>query len=461
MLKKFFAGVVSAIALCGLLFACTPKINPDQQEEVEEIDPSDLERLKFTVEPTDDWVYASKPSFLLHIVNPNEVKVTDRVKLIVRTDKGENLFTEEQQITVPANGLDFELKSENALDPGFYKAHIYVGRTNRLFVFGIDPTHIVSAPDMKDDFNEFWDSTKAELARVDMQAELTEITSRSSSARKVFFVEMKSIPDTAGKDPVTVRGYYIEPQDGKKHPVLMHYYGYDDQAGSSLVYCPYGGSDATFAEFYLSTRGQIINNRKASRRDADDGHGDFKNTYGDWFAYNFGHRDNYYYRGAFMDCVQAVRFMATRPTSDMNNLFAEGASQGGAFSYAAASLSDYPFTAIAPCVAFLGDFPDYFGIVSWPGNTAKSNKGSMTDDEMYEFLSYFDTKNLATRIPASTAVIACSGLQDGTCPPHTNIAPFNNLKTTDKEYHYYPEMQHTIPSDWDGMITAFFKARIK
>ena len=141
----------------------------------------------------------------------------------------------------------------------------------------------------------------------------------------------------------------------------------------------------------------------------------------------------------------------------MNNVFAEGSSQGGAFSYAAAALSEYPLKAIAPCVAFLGDFPDYFSIVSWPGNTARKNKGTMSDEEMFRFLSYFDTKNLATRITCS--VIACSGLQDGTCPPHTNTAPFNNLQVTDKEMYYYPFLRHEIPSDWPGKYSAFFKAR--
>jgi cephalosporin-C deacetylase len=124
-----------------------------------------------------------------------------------------------------------------------------------------------------------------------------------------------------------------------------------------------------------------------------------------------------------------------------------------------AALSDYPFTAIAPCVAFLGDFPDYFNIVSWPAETAKANKGSMTNEEMYAFLSYFDTKNLATRITAS--VIACSGLQDGTCPPHTNLAPFNNLPTEDKVIYYYPEMGHEIPAGWNKKIMTFFRERMK
>ena len=227
----------------------------------------------------------------------------------------------------------------------------------------------------------------------------------------------------------------------------------------NFVSCPSGNS-GEYAEFYLSHRGQYINRAPAKLR-GDGVEQDFTNIYGDWFAFNFGNKDGYYYRGAFMDCVQAVRFMATRATSDMKNLFAEGASQGGALTYASAALSDYEFAAIAPCVAFLGDYPDYFQIVTWPGDTAKAaaKKAGMSDEEMYKFLSYFDTKNLATRI--SCPVIASSNLQDGTCPPHTNLAPYNNLLSTDKEIHFYPLLQHVIPSDWPSKTSAFFKAHMK
>lgn len=439
--------------------ACTPS---GSEEDKPKVDPDDLLNVRVTVKTTYDWVYDETPTFAIHVANPNDVSVTETLRLIIRTDKIKDVSTEEAEVEIPADGLDFEYTSKTKLEPGIYKATLYVGRGAKSFSFAISPFEIVSAPDMQADFNDFWEAAKEELSAIDMQAELTEITTRSSEARKVYLVEMKSVPDTAGKEPVTIRGYYAEPQDHKKHPVLIHYYGYDDLEGAAKwkADCPYGGSNAEFAEFYLSTRGQIVNNRNASMREPD-GKGDFVNTYGDWFAYNFGHRDNYYYRGAFMDCVQAVRFMATRTTSDMDNLFAEGSSQGGAFSYAAAALSDIPFTAIGPCVAFLGDFPDYFQIVSWPANVAKANQGDMTNEQMYAFLSYFDTKNLATRIPAETAVVACSGLQDVTCPPHTNLAPYNNLATTDKQYYFYPEMVHTTPSDWDSKTKAFFRERIK
>ena len=204
------------------------------------------------------------------------------------------------------------------------------------------------------------------------------------------------MPDDPEGEPVKIRGYYCEPQDGQKHPVIMHFYGYDTQGSKSKCECPSGGS-SQYAEFYLSHRGQYLNNRPASTGNPGVTE-DCENIYGDWFSYHFGNADTWYYRGAFMDVVQAVRFMATREASDMTKLFAEGSSQGGALTYACAALSDYPCAAIACNVAFLGDYADAMDIGGLAAETSKRCQGSMTKEEMLRFLSYFDTKNLATRI---------------------------------------------------------------
>ena len=462
-MKKIFSILVMAAAM---LIACnepeppTPG-NEDENNQTEE--PVELQKFKLSVPVTDNWVWESKPNIIIKVENPNSVAVTATAKVQLYTDLGKKLDAITKDVEFPANKTtEVALTTPEDLAPGIYKAVCSVkGKSARTFFFAISPEKIISAPDMQPDFNEYWESAKATLPNLEeCEPILTEIKSKSSAAEKVYLVELKSTPDTPNGEPVTVRGYYVEPQDGEKHPVIFHFYGYDDQNPTSKASCPSGGSKADYAEFYFSIRGQMLNNRKASQREPD-GQGDFVNIYGDWFAYQFGDLDGYYYRGAFLDCVQAVRFMASRPTSDMNNLFAEGSSQGGALCYATAALSDYPFTAIAPNVAFLGDFPDYFQIVSWPGNTAKANQGSMSDEEMYRFLSYFDTKNHATRIGENTAVWATSGLQDGTCPPHTNLAPFNNLIGSDKKMNIYPEMQHAYPSSWSSDINKFFKERIK
>ena len=457
MMKKT-SFLLAALAFASVLVWACNKPEPEKPVEkpVEEVELIDL---KLSVPVTEDWIFTDKPAISIQVENPNGVAVKAESMVRISTDQKKVLTTVNKTVEVPAKGkIDISFTTDEKLAPGFYKAACFVnGQTARSFNFGINPTEIVSAPDKQADFDKFWEDAKAQLYKIEMKENLIEITKKSSAKCKVYFVEFQSVPDGLEGDPVVVRGYYLEPQDGKPHPVIMHFMGYDSV--NNKVSCPSGNS-GEYAEFYLSHRGQYINRAPANKRE-DGIDQDFTNVYGDWFAFNFGNKDGYYYRGAFMDCVQAVRFMATRSTSDMKNLFAEGSSQGGALTYAVAALSDYEFAAIAPCVAFLGDYPDYFRIVSWPGDTAKSaaKKTGISDEEMYKFLSYFDTKNLATRI--SCPVIACSNLQDGICPPHTNVAPYNNLISTEKEIYFYPTLDHVIPSNWPSKTSAFFKAHIQ
>jgi len=433
--------------------------------EVMLLNPASLKPLNLSVPVTNNWVFTAKPTITIQVENPYDEAVTARVEIELATDKLEAVDTLKSNVEIPANSSDnIVLSTDENLPAGFYKATCIVNDDlARAFVFGINPTAIVSDPDAQSDFESYWTAAKNQLAAIDMNATLTEIPAKSTEARKVYLVEFNSVPDGLTGDPVVVRGYYAEPQDGKKHPVIMHYLGYDSgyRPGGQDVkpYCPSGDDQPNYVEFYLSTRGQSINNRKADEREAD-GKGDFVNTYGDWFAFNFGDKDGYYYRGAFMDCIQAIRFVATRETSDMKNLFGEGQSQGGAFTYAAAALSDYKFRAIAPGIAFLGDFPDYFEITNWPAEVARQQRDNLgwTDEQMYEFLSYYDTKNFAPNIFVPT--IACIGLQDNVCPPHTNIAPYNNLQSTDKQIKYNPENAHQVADSWYNDIMSFFAARI-
>ena len=428
---------------------------------IEILDPSTLKTLTLSVPVTSNWVYTGAPSFTIHVENPYDEAVMANAAISIATDKLAAVTTIYNNVEIAANSSeDIVLTMDETPAAGIYKATCTVNDDlARAFFFAVNPTNITSAPDKQADFDTFWATAKTQLDGIDINATLTEIPSKSTAARKVYLVEMQSVPDGLTGDPVTIRGYYCEPQDGKQHPVVMHYQGYDSGyrpgGEGTTPYCPSGDANPNLAEFILSTRGQSVNNRPTE--DRDDGiEQDFTNTYGDWFAFNFGDKDSYYYRGAYMDVVRAIQFMASRETSDMNNLYAEGQSQGGAFTYAAAALSGYTFNAIAPAITFMGDFPDYFDIVNWPASVARENQGTMTDEEMFAFLSYFDTKNLATMV--SCPVITSIGLQDNVCPPHTNIAPYNNVQTAeaDKQIVYNPELQHQVNGDWYTTYMAFF-----
>ena len=441
---------------------------------IEVINPADLKPLTLSVPVTGgDWVFENEtPTFIIQATNPYDEAVTANAVISIATDKMAAVTTLSKEVEIAAGATENIELSWTAPAPtaGFFKATCTVNDDlARAFFFGVNPTQIVSAPDKQNDFDSFWQNAKDELATIEATDEpvLMKIDSKSTDKRTVYLVEFQSVSDGDGT-PVTVRGYYAEPNDGKKHPVIMHYQGYDSGyrpgGQDATPWCFDGDGDelsADYAEFILSTRGQSINNRPASDR-ADGIDRDFENTYGDWFAYNFGNKDKYYYRGAYMDCVRAIDFMATRPTSDMTNLYAEGQSQGGAFTYAAAALSGCEFKAIAPGIAFMGDFPDYFEIVNWPAYVARECQQTLglSDAEMYSFLSYFDTKNLSTLISDKVAIIATIGVQDNVCPPHTNIAPYNNLPAgTVKDISFNPENAHQVAANWYDVYMAYFKSK--
>ena len=453
MKRRFYILLLALASFLMMGASGCEQRGPDCNEPVGQ---ADLSLIKQSVPVTDNWVWSGKPQITVHVENPNAAAVKVGVKVRITTDSKQLVTELLDSVEIAGNGkVDHIMTTPGDMEPGFYRAVCFVnGKNARSFIFGIDPFKIVSEPDMQPDFEQFWQAAKDQLAAVEMAPKLVEIESKSSAARKVYLVEMYSVPDGLSGEPVKIRGYYCEPQDGQKHPVIFHFYGYDTAGSKAKCECPSGGS-SQYAEFYLSHRGQYLNNRPASTGNPGVEE-DCINIYdSDWFAYHFGDKDSYYYRGAFMDVVQAVRFMATRETSDMTRLYAEGSSQGGALTYAAAALSDYPFSAIAANVAFLGDYADAVDIGGLAMEISKRCKGSMSTEEMLTFLSYFDTKNLATKI--SCPVMASSGLQDNVCPPRTNVVPFNNLKTPaeQKEYIFGPEMGHDYPKGWSPI--TFFK----
>lgn len=418
---------------------------------VDIIDPTQIPSLNCQVEKADIkcWEKGETPVVRVNVqsIESKEQEIT--VKAVVRTDDYKDFNTYEQKATVASGETKAVTIPLTDLKPGFYHVTV-IANYGELsdFNIGYDPTSIVSAPDAQSDFKEFWDKAKADLAKVAPEYTLTKIDSKSTSKRNVYLVEMKSIDDGDGI-PVTIRGYYAEPVAEGTYPVIITQNGYDSDATiPALNFCPNGDQNTDWIELNLSVRGQVINNR-----------GDNKNKYGDWFAYNFGNKDTYYYRGAYMDVIRGIDFIASREKAQQNNIFMMGGSQGGALTIAGAAL-DTRINAIAPSIQFMGDFPDYFKVGDWPASVAKKQQAAknISDEDMYKFLSYFDTKNLAPYItcPVKTAM----GLQDNVCPPHTNFAPYNNLKVEDKQYEVNGDCKHQTPSTWYNDCLSFFKKHI-
>ena len=317
------------------------------------------------------------------------------------------------------------------LEPGFYQVRL---RDSVRFNIGIRPDAVVSAPDAQPDFDAFWEQTFTELEAIPLEPEWVEIPEYSNEERTSYDVFYKSLGGETAGCTVCI------PNAPGKYPVYLHYMGY---GAEPFRFDPSGQPDCI--EILVSVRGQGIFKKAAER----------------WVSQGLPSKETYYYRGAFCDVKRAVDFAASLEKADPDRIVALGESQGGAFT-AVAAATDKRIRAASLAVPFLGDYPDYCKIVSWPMNHVfeKADELGMSREDLFRTLSYFDIKNFAPRI--TCPVIMAFGLQDPTCPPHTNFAIYNNLGTSDKRFVCVPTCGHAMWREpaWPPIRDAFFSEKM-
>ncbi len=387
--------------------------------------------------PAGDGVFSAAEPVDLTVDLRADKPCEGTVTLTVATDFGEEFCTLAESYALEADGaltLHFRPEIDRA---GFYRARVTCdGETVREFNFGYDPEHIVSAPDAKKDLRKFWYKALRELAAVDPEYRLTRLDERCTARRETYLVEMKSL---GGE---TIRGYWVVPTAEGVYPVSVMYMGYDSEP-----WIPDADARDDRCEFVLSHRGQGLNKPE--------------NKYGDWIVSGLASPETYYYRGAYMDAVRAIDFVYAQPKTDRRNIFVEGGSQGGALTLAAAAL-DHRINAAMPFVPFMSDFPDYVNLAGWPAAPlrAAAKAEGISEERMLEVLSYFDVKNLAPWIECP--VLMGFGLQDSVCPPHTNFAGYNQIRTP-KRWIVYTDRGHDVhnESGWWAERDRFAEENMK
>ena len=313
------------------------------------------------------------------------------------------------------------------LEPGFYQVTI---NGNKPFNIGVNPEQIQSPADAPEDFDTFWSSTLSELAKVPLDVKWSLIPEHSSATRECYQVEMPSFGGA------TMGGIIFIPTAEGRYPVVMGFMGY----GANVFYED-PDYHADRIDYLVSVRDQGI----------------FKGDQNGWIDRGLGSKEDFYYRGAFCDVVRAVEFVCSLSKADTTRIIGCGDSQGGAFTWISASLTD-KMRAITPGVPFLSDYPDYARIVKWPMQEVfqHADAEGIPREQLMDMLRYFDVKNFTPRI--TCPVYMAFGLQDPTCPPHTNFAGYNNV-TSEKSFFCAPLCGHAIwaEPEWIKVRDAFFK----
>ena len=359
-----------------------------------------------------EWLFVDKGSYTLNTkvdAAPGPASFQLVTDLSLMADAPEMVLSREVTIQ-PDSTLRVKL---GALKPGFYEVRL---RDSIRWNIGVRPEAVVSLPDPQPDFDAFWAQTLAELDEIPLEVEWTEIPLYSNEVRTCYEVRYPSWGGGISGGIISI------PTADGKYPVCIQYMGY----GAPVYYFdPNAAADRI--EFAVSIRDQGI----------------FKEGQERWIDRGLSDKADFYYRGAFCDARRAVDFVASLEKADPTRIVAMGESQGGALTFVAAAL-DGRIKAAAPAVPFLGDYPDYAKIVWWPVHEVfeQADAEGLDRAELFRMLSYFDVKNFASRVQCP--VYMAFGLQDPTCPPHTNFAIYNNLGTKDKRYYCVPTCGHAM-----------------
>ena len=295
---------------------------------------------------------------------------------------------------------------------------------------GCEPTKISVPLTAQSDFDEFWREAINKLRDREWSAEVESHASESEDVN-TFEVTLKSHGN------VTVRGWLEVPQAEGPHPAVLRVPGY----GSTMR--PLGNVDDMIV-FSFNPRGHGNSQDQVPREPVD------------YWIRGLDSKDDYYYLGAYLDCLQAIEYLSRREDVDQERIAVWGGSQGGGLAFATAALDSRVDLCISD-ITWLCDWVNYFELTDWPEmNSWVEDRESRGWKKTLTTLSYFDTMNLASRIQCPT--VMSIGLQDPICPPTTSYATFNRIRGPREDW-IYKESRHGLPASHYPRVWSWIRQK--
>jgi len=253
-----------------------------------------------------------------------------------------------------------------------------------------------------------------------------------------------------GVDGSRIHAKYLRPKKASgKHPAVLMFHGYSGSSGDwydKLNYVAMG-----FAVAALDCRGQggLSEDLGGAKGNTLKGH--------IIRGLDAESPEKLLFHQIFLDTAQLAKIVMDFPEIDSSRVGATGGSQGGGLTLACASLEPRIKLA-APVFPFLSDYRRV-----WEMDLAKGAYEELCtyfrlfdpqhkrENEIFERLGYIDIQHLAPRIEAE--VLMGVGLMDSICPPSTQFAAFNKIKSK-KDLLIYPDFGHEgLPGISDSIYT--------
>ena len=280
------------------------------------------------------------------------------------------------------------------------------------------------------DFDSFWDKSIREMRSLDPDVELKKADFESP------FGEYFHLYFT-GTGNARVHAKFARPRKAKKgHPAIVRFHGYSGDAGDWVTLNSYLAMGYSIAA--LDCRGQ-----GGLSQDNSDVRG--WTLRGQIIRGLEDAPEKLYFRNVYLDTALMTRIVMDMPEVDEKRVGAMGGSQGGGLTVACIGLEPRIKLA-APVFPFLTDYKRV-----WEMDQAanayeelavffrKKDPLHNKEDEYFTKLGYIDVQFLCPRI--KTKVLWFTGLMDKVCPPSTQFAAYNKIKSP-KKMVIYPDFGH-------------------
>ncbi len=357
----------------------------------------------------------------------------------------EMLVAEEKSAVTEANGT-LVIDGGTMHAPGFIRCIVTHPREGRLVrglaTAAFDPGRINPTQTEAPDFDEFWQRSKAALAKIPLDARLTPIAAASNAKVDSYYVSFRNVGVSPGASPTRIYGVLCEPKGPGPFPALLHLPG----AGVK----GYRGGQRELAEAGIITLDLSIHgipiDLPTELYDELRG-GAFK----DYYRYNLDDRELYYYWRVYLGCVRANDFLVSRPKYDGRHLAASGRSQGGQLSIVTAVL-DPRVTCIAANHPAYSDVTGYLRgrAGGWPHLFRENDRTGL--EAKLATTRYYDTVNFAKRLTVPGHY--SWGYNDEVCPPTSTFAAYNVI-TAPKTLTLTLELGHTLGVEQQALINRW------
>jgi cephalosporin-C deacetylase len=293
------------------------------------------------------------------------------------------------------------------------------------------------------DHDAFWEAALQEMHDMDAKVELVPSQFQAPGAEcfDLYFTGVRN---------ARIHAKYLRPTRSQTpHPAVIMFHGYTQDSGDwsdKLRYVHLGFSVAA-----LDCRGQ--------GGFSEDPGGVSGNTHRGHIIRGLSDKpENLLYRQIFLDTAQLAGIVMAMPEVDEKRVGALGGSQGGGLTLACASLEPRIRKA-APTYPFLCDYQRV-----WELDLAKDAYDELrtyfrmfdpmhkNEKGIFTTLGYIDVQYLTPRIKAD--VLMGTGLMDTICPPSTQFAAYNKIKSP-KRIIIYPDFGHEFINGFDDQVFLF------